>query len=473
MLPRSTPIEQGIDPAGIDRFLDTLAEGGIEMHSLMLLRHGQVVAEGWWAPYAPDRVHLLYSLSKSFTSTAIGFAVAEGRLSVDDTVVSFFPDQVPADASPHLLDMRVHHLLCMGTGHQEDTTRQVMMGTRSPVEEFFAIPPDQAPGTVFAYNSTATYMLSAIITAVTGERLTDYLRPRLFDPLGIDQAFWHSRDGIDLGFSGLHVVTESIASLGQLYLQRGRWDDQQIVSPEWVAEATKWQIDTVTPWRQHEATDWTQGYGYQFWRCQHNAFRADGAHGQFAVVLPDSDVVLAITAATPNMQAILDAAWSTLLPAIDATGDAAAQDALQQRLAGLQLAPVDAGGAGPDGGPWTFVSAVPADERPQFPAFDKVTVSAEAGGWSVRLGDSAEIACGDGSWTESTVDFTEAEGSLDVAVAASAAWTDPSSFTAEIIILDTPHRLLITADLDAGTYGLDWNVPSLQGGDLSRLVAPR
>ena len=248
--PRSTPSEQGVDPRGIDRFLDKLAEGGLELHSLMLLRHGQVIAEGWWAPYTATRVHLLYSLSKSFASTAIGIAVAEGRLSVDDKVISFFPDAVPADPSPHLLDMRVHHLLCMGTGHQEDTTRQVLSSAEpDAIKAFFAIPPDQAPGTVFAYNSSATYALSAIITAVTGERLTDYLRPRLFDPLGIDQAYWQSLNSVDLGFSGLHVTTESIARLGQLYLQRGRWGDRQLVPESWVAAATQRQIETVTPWR--------------------------------------------------------------------------------------------------------------------------------------------------------------------------------------------------------------------------------
>ncbi|HEX3815774.1 MAG TPA: serine hydrolase [Mycobacteriales bacterium] len=470
-LPRSTPSAQGVDPVGIDRFIDAVAESGVELHSLMLLRHGQVIAEGWWAPYSPAQVHLLYSLSKSFTSTAIGLAVAEGRLSVDDTVVSFFPDAVPADPSPHLLNMRVHNLLSMGTGHQEDTTRQVFAeGGGDPVRSFFAIPPDQEPGSVFAYNSTATYMLSAILTALTGESLTGYLRPRLFDPLGIDQAYWQSRNSVDIGFSGLHVVTESIAKLGQLYLQRGRWGDRQLVPESWVAAATSWQIDTVTPWRQSEPVDWRQGYGYQFWRCQHNAYRADGAYGQFCVVIPDSDLVLATTAATSDMQAILTAAWTHLLPALDSTAPAAtgAEDALRERLAGLRLPTVAGSRTGTETGPAKYQSAVPAAERALFPAVEVLTVTPTDEGWSLRFDDNAEIATGHEAWVEGVV---TGQGPVDVPVAGSAGWNSADTFEAEIIFLDTPHRLRITCA--AGTFTQSWSSQPLHGGAFAGLAAPR
>ncbi|HVX44130.1 MAG TPA: serine hydrolase [Mycobacteriales bacterium] len=459
-LPRSTPAEQGIDARGIEKFLDAVE---VELHSVMLLRHGHVVAEGWWAPYRRDQVHLLYSLSKSFTSTAIGLAVEEGRLSVTDPVVSFFPEHVPADASPYLERMQVHHVLSMGTGHVADTTQQVMRQTdRHPIAAFFAIPPDKEPGSVFAYNSTATYILSAIITKLTGQSLTEYLRPRLFDPLGIDQAYWQKVGAVDQGYSGLHVTTESIAKLGQLYLQRGKWDGRQILPESWVAAATKHQIDTVTPWRQSEPPDWQQGYGYQFWQCRHGAYRGDGAHGQFCLVIPESDVVLATTAATSDMQAVLDAAWEHLLPAIDSPADSGS---LSSRLAGLALPTIEgsAGGAGP----WEF-SAAASDDG--FPINRSVTVTAENGGWSLVLDDTLTVHCGHGSWVEGTV---LAENSLEVPVVSCGAWTTDSIFEADLIFLDTPNRIRVRCDTDAGTFRLSWNMAVLNGPQLSRLAAPR
>jgi CubicO group peptidase (beta-lactamase class C family) len=437
----------------------------------MLLRHGQVVAEGWWAPYSPSKVHLLYSLSKSFTSTAIGLAVAEGRLSVDDPVVSFFPDAVPADPSPHLLEMRVHHLLCMGTGHREDTTGKVFAQRDvDPVQAFFALPPEETPGSVFAYNSTATYMQSAILTKVTGEQLTDYLRPRLFEPLGIEETYWHSRNSIDIGFSGLHVRTEAIASLGQLYLQRGRWGDQQLIAESWVEAATSNQISTVTPWRQNEPIDWRQGYGYQFWRCQHNAFRGDGAYGQFCVVVPESDLVLAITSATADMQAVLDAAWQHLLPALDpaTTVDSAPEDALRQRLSTLALPTIAGSRSGPDSGPWTFAAALSSTEPGLFPDVSELTVTPKDDGWSIRFDTDQEIRCGYGAWTEGTVEGPEFR---PMPVAGCAAWTEAGVFEVDIVFLDTPHTLRITAG--AGTFDLAWKTAPLHGGPFGTLAAPR
>lgn len=469
VLPRSTPAEQGVDPRGIDEFLSAVAESGIELHSLMLLRHGQVVAEGWWAPYSPTKVHLLYSLSKSFTSTAIGLAVAEGRLSVDDPVVSFFPDAVPADPSPHVLQMRVHDLLCMGTGHREDTTREVFARRDTdPVRAFFELPPEETPGSVFAYNSSATFMLSAILSKITGQQLTDYLRPRLFEPLGIDETYWHALNSVDIGFSGLHVRTESIASFGQLYLQRGRWGDRQLVPESWVDAATSNQISTVTPWRQNEPIDWRQGYGYQFWRCQHNAYRGDGAYGQFCVVVPESDLVLAINSATTNMQAILDAAWKHLLPAVDSPATVDSGTQLQQRLSTLALPTIAGSRSGPDSGPWTFAAALSSTEPGLFPAAAELTVTPKDDGWSVRFDADQEIRCGYGAWVEGTVGVPEWQ---PMPVAGCAAWTEAGVFEVDIAFLDTPHTLRITCG--AGTFDMAWKTEPLHGGRFTDLAAPR
>ena len=152
----------------------------------MILRRGRVVAEGWWAPYRPDDVHLLYSISKSFTSTALGFALAEGRLALDDTVVQHFPDLDPGPSAPRARAITVEHLARMATGHHADILdTMVGLDPAEPVSGFLQIEPDPHPGSVFAYNNGATYVLAAIVQERTGQSLTDYLQPRLFDPLGI------------------------------------------------------------------------------------------------------------------------------------------------------------------------------------------------------------------------------------------------------------------------------------------------
>ncbi|MEZ4581076.1 MAG: serine hydrolase, partial [Caldilineaceae bacterium] len=246
------------------------------------------MAEGWWAPYAPDRIHLLYSLSKSFTSTAVGLAVAEGRLRVDDRVVDFFPDALPATISDNLAAMQVRHLLCMGTGHVQDTVGHMTTDTDDDwIRGALGVPPEQAPGSVFTYNQGATFLLSAIVQKLTGQTLVDYLQPRLFAPLGIDRTYWQQNpQGINLGFSGFHTTTDAIARLGQLYLQRGRWAGKQLLPAAWVDAASAHQIDSATPGTspgEHQNSDWVQGYGYQFWRCRHDAYRGDGAFGQFCL----------------------------------------------------------------------------------------------------------------------------------------------------------------------------------------------
>ena len=253
-LPRSAPSAQGVAPSGVLGFLDAVEAARLDLHSIMLVRHGHVVAEGWRAPYRADRPHLLYSLSKSFTSTAIGIAQAEGLLSVDDPVVGFFPDKVPPDASPYVARMKVRHLLSMASGHTEDTWPALRDGGPDIVRSFLSVPPEHEPGSLFCYNQGCTYTLSAIITKLTGERLSDYLRPRLFDPLGIEQAYWgQSQEGIDLGYSGLHVTTEAIAKFGQLYLRNGRWEGRQLVPESYVSQVQRKHVDNS---QRPEGVDW-------------------------------------------------------------------------------------------------------------------------------------------------------------------------------------------------------------------------
>jgi CubicO group peptidase (beta-lactamase class C family) len=310
-LPTSTPEAQGIGSEAILAFLDAVeAADGLDLHSLMLLRHGAVVAEGYWAPYDAETPHMLFSLSKSFTSTAIGLLVAEGKLTIEDEVLPFFPNKAPAAPDANLRALRVKHLLTMTTGHDVDPTRAVR-GSSEWIRGFFAEPLLHEPGTHFVYNSLATYLLSAIAQRLAGQRILEYLRPRLFEPLGIENPTWEqSPEGIDVGGWGLSIRTRDIARFGQLYLQRGTWEGRQLVPLAWVDEATGRRVPNSSP-----NPDWEQGYGYQFWRCRYGAYRGDGAFGQFCVVLPAQDAVLAITSGVTSMQAVLDLVWTHLLPA--------------------------------------------------------------------------------------------------------------------------------------------------------------
>lgn len=339
---RTSPEAEGIPSAAVLKFVQALEQHTHPLdavHGFMLLRHGKVTAEGWWAPYGPLSPHSMYSLSKSFTSTAIGLAVDEGLLTVDDAVLKFFPDDIPVTPSENLKAMCVRHLLSMNTGHKEDTTRHVFgSDDKNWPRAFLSLPVDLEPGTWFVYNTGATYMLSAIITKLTGMSLLDYLRPRLFVPLGIENPTWETDPaGIALGGTGLHITAEDIARFGQLYLQGGEWDGRRLVPETWIVEATSVHSDNSNTGTN---PDWSAGYGYQFWRCRHNAYRGDGAFGQFCIVMPEQDAVLAIISGMRDMQAVLDKVWEHLLPAMQPAplaADPRASAELQDQLAALSL----------------------------------------------------------------------------------------------------------------------------------------
>ncbi|HEX9957918.1 MAG TPA: serine hydrolase, partial [Fibrella sp.] len=341
-LPRSVPTAQGVVPGGLLDFTTAIEKANLNVHSVMVVRHGQVVAEGWWAPYAPQLKHTLYSLSKAFTSTAVGLAVAEGRLTVEDKVVSFFKDQLPDTISENLAAMRVKDLLTMSTGHDKEPTADMRAnGNKNWIKVFLAHPVQHKPGTHFVYNSGATYMLSAIVQKLTGQPVLTYLTPRLFGPLGIEGADWEvDPNGINVGGWGLRLHTEDIAKFGQLYLQKGMWNGKRLLPEAWIAEATRSHVQSVGGKRMAEENDWLQGYGYQFWRCRHDAYRGDGAMGQYCIVLPKEDAVVAITSETGDMQAVMDAVWDHILPAFKSSSlpaDASATALLNRKLSSLAL----------------------------------------------------------------------------------------------------------------------------------------
>jgi CubicO group peptidase (beta-lactamase class C family) len=333
-LPRSTPESQGVSSSGIRDYIVAADKDVKSMHSFMLLRHGKVIAEAWWAPHTAEEQHVLWSLSKSFTSTAVGLAINERKLALDDKVLKFFPEEAPAEVSEYLADMSVRDLLCMAAGHEKEPQLKELKEWR---KAFLSHPVKFEPGTHFVYNTPATYMLSAIVQKVTGQTVLEYLKPRLFEPLGIDNPKWEtSPEGVTLGGYGLFVRTEDIAKFGQLYLQKGKWNGEQIVPEEWVEMATSKQVSNGSD----PKSDWNQGYGFQFWRCRHNAFRGDGRDGQFCVVLPEKDAVIAITANTASMPQELNIVWDHLLPAFSdekvLPENAQAQNELQETIKALK-----------------------------------------------------------------------------------------------------------------------------------------
>jgi CubicO group peptidase (beta-lactamase class C family) len=316
-LPRSTPEAEGVAAEGISNFIEAIAKSKHEMHSLMVLRHGKVIAEGWWSPYRSDLKHTMYSCSKSFTATAIGFAVSEKRLTVDDKVIAFFPNDLPDTVSENLKNLRVKDLLSMSVGQTFDATGPVVISDNW-VKTFFKIPIVHAPGSKFLYNSAATYMLAAIVQKLTGEKVIDYLKPRLFDPLSIEGIDWEiDPQGVNVGGWGLRLKTEDMAKFGQLFLQKGKWQGKQILPAAWVEEASTLKImqDPNAQQTKKDSSDWLQGYCYQMWRSRHNSYRGDGAFGQYILVLPEHDAVIAITSETADMQAELNLVWEHILPA--------------------------------------------------------------------------------------------------------------------------------------------------------------
>lgn len=341
ILGQSTPEAQGMSSIAILNFIDAAEkEQPDALHSLMIVRHGKIITEGWWNPYNAESPHLLYSLSKSFASTAIGLAIAENLLSIDDQVISFFPDKTPENPSENLKSMRIRDLITMNSGHEHDTFRRIRDHQDGWVAGFLSLEVEHKPGTIFVYNTGATYMLSAIMQKVTGITLVEFLQPRLFDPLEILRPTWQSDPKeINLGGTGLSVTTLDIAKLGQLYLQKGNWKGQQILSEAWVNLATSLQTSNGS----NPESDWDQGYGYQFWRCLHNFYRGDGAFGQYCIVMPDQDAVIAITSGSNDMQGILNLVWDHLLPAMQLDplpADDESLTTLKNKLESLALSPV-------------------------------------------------------------------------------------------------------------------------------------
>lgn len=437
-----TPEALGISSQAILDFIGAAEkERPDELHSFILLRHGQVAAQGWWTPYDQETPHMLFSLSKSFTSTAIGIAQAEGLLNINDRVISFFPELAPAAPSANLQAMRVRDLLTMSTGHNDDATDRLRKDTIGWVKKFLSLPVEHKPGTHFVYNSAATYMLSAIIQKRTGQSVLDYLRPRLFDPLDIPNTSWeNSPEGVNVGGWGLMIRTQDIASLGQLYLQKGKWKGKQLIPEAWVTEATAKQTSNGS----NPESDWEQGYGYQFWRTRHGLYRGDGAFGQFCIVFPEQDAVLAITSGTTSMGAIMNLAWKYLLPALSdqpLKENKSVFQSLRRKLDNLNLSALK--GESTPAGPFNTSTSKYVLE-PNEENIIALSLDLQPSGPSITIdlnGKSYKIPFGNGELKKSVYPWPAGENNP---VATSGGWIAPDSLRVRMYLYKTPYAFTYT-----------------------------
>ena len=453
--PRSTPEAQGVSSAAVLALVEALDQIDA-MNSFMLVRHGQVIAEGWWTPCSAQDNHELYSLSKSFTSTAVGLAVAEGKLSIDDEVLKFFPEDAPSQPTNNLKAMRVRDLLTMSAGHQDETPTAA---DKISAKTFLAHPVPHKPGTHFKYNTPATFMLSAIVQKQTGQTVLDYLRPRLFEPLGITQPVWNTNwQGISLGGYGLSVRTEDIARFGQLYLQKGNWQGRQLITKDWVELATSRQVSNGS----NPKSDWDQGYGFQFWRSRHGAYRGDGAFGQYCLVLPEQDAVVAITSGVKDMQGMLNLIWDKLLPAFEPKrlkADAVSQMKLKEKLASLTVRPAE----GSDSSP---LAAKVLGRKFTFPAneqkLEAITLTANKGSQGVTVtiqsnGITHQFSSGHQVWQKGRGSFG---AYIDQPAAATSAWAKDDTLVVKQCFFETPYYVThkLRFDGDQLIYDAETNV---------------
>ncbi|CCH71859.1 conserved hypothetical protein [Nostocoides australiense Ben110] len=485
-LPSISPSAAAIDAAGLLALVDALeAHPGIEMHSFAIARAGRVVAEGYWAPYAAERPHLLYSVSKSWTATAVGVLVDEGRLALSDPVCRDLPGVDFAALPARWQQVTVGDCLRMATGHDQEAwlwgsdesgvaTRPLLDSGLDPmVARILAHEPEHEPGTHFAYNQVATYLVAAAARAVAGTSLVGILRERVLEPLGVPELLWKTTgSGAELGFSGSFARTRDVLALAQLYLDEGRVGDRQVLSPEWV-ECARTPSGLVNP--DPGGPDWAQGYGCSFWSSRHG-YRGDGAFGQFAIVLPQHRIAVATTAETGDMQAILDAIWTHLLPAVDRAvdrpgdpaADTAADTALAERLAGLRIAPPPPLPFA--GGQWSRTSG---DVAQSYSAA-RVRPVEPGGGWELTLtrdGTDLTLAVGAGAWAESE---WRADG-IRLPLVAAGGGTGDGGFAAQIRLVETPHTVHLRATPappgGAGGFDLSWSLPPLHGPDPLRQSA--
>ncbi len=466
----TTTDTHGIPAAAVLQLIDDLERQGLDPHALHIARRLEGewvdVFAAAWQPWTLNQPALVYSVSKTFTSLAIGLLEAEGRLGLDDSV-----GELLGLPNPHGLTVR--HLLTMNTGHDAGQIETLQFDVRA----LLTVPPAATPGTSFAYNSDATYALSCIVTALTGERLTDYLRPRLLDPLGITERWMKPARGVEQGFSGFHITAGDIARVATMLADGGRYDGRQVVPAEYVTELSHPWSDTRDPSQPEDpSNDWALGYGFQVWRST-VGFRLDGAYGQFGIVDPVRGIVIAYQGSTTETQLTLRAFWR-LLDAVTEPGTADAAADTETAALASQTAALDS---------WSARDLFRPDPAVPIPT-DGWRLDERGDGWTLMfppLGglEAVSIPVGADAWQRSTLalpaplDLSDAvvssppvDDATHVPVAARGE-RDGDGVVVHLVVPTSPHRMIVRA-LASGAVSAHWHTVPLQGPTLSTLAVP-
>ncbi len=434
-------------------FVQALAAEHLEAHSMMLLRGGKVFAEAYWEPYQATDTPLLYSISKTFTSAAVGLAVADGALGYDDLVAELFG---LVDVGPKAGSIRIRDCLSMATGHLVDEIVPLKLGDLpgdGPWQAYFSVEPVGTPGVTFCYHQWASYILAEAVRRTTGTSVLQLLEERVFKPLAISDATWDTdTQGRILGWSGLHLSTESFAAFYQLLLDGGVSDGVRLLPQEWIDEHAQRKVDTSPD----DRPDWSLGYGWQFWRSN-VGYRGDGAFGQFGIVLPEQDMVVIITGGDERMQQIIAKVWQHLVPAVEA--EIAKDERLDDHLAGLGLEPV--WGQRGSGVHLSFENRK-----------NRWRLTDDEHGWQLRWidadGGDNRIKVGYHAWRRSDMGWRKRQ----MPVAASGAWVGWGHFVVKVVSLTSPHWILIHLK-DDGSGWTQWNSPPLSAKSMADLALPK
>lgn len=314
-LERCTPESVGLRSKDITWFINELEHSQTEMHGLMIMRHSKVAAEGWWSPFAPHLRHGLQSHTKTYAATGVGIAYTEGYLKLDERIIDIFPEAAPENPSENLQLLTVRDVLCMGCGMEE-----MPRNTEHWIKDFLAIPVVHKPGTAYMYNSTGSTLLCAIVERKTGRKFTDYIEEKLFDKIGIDKRnirWYCMADGTPMGGGGMFASTEDNLRMMMVYANGGVFNGERILAEDYVKLATSNQNDSASEAKNNPlAYDNHLGYGFQIWMCKpEGVYRADGAMGQFTIVCPKQDMIIAINETAVGAhwaQTTLEICWKYL-----------------------------------------------------------------------------------------------------------------------------------------------------------------
>lgn len=341
---KAAPEAAGIPGSCIINLTKRLKKRQIPMHSLLLMRHDKLIFEGYYAPCKADTLHRMFSISKSLTSIAIGLLAEEGRLSLDDPIIKYFPEKLPEQVHPWIASMTIKDMLMMRSCHAS-TTYKIDM-TTDWVKSYFITPPTHPAGTLFHYDTSAPHTLCALVEKMTGMAMLDYLKKKLA-PLGLSEQSYMIKDpfGVSMGGSGLVALPRDLLKFGYFLAHRGNVCGQQLISASYIDMAVSKLSETcVTAPLPSEA----QGYGMQFWRGEKNNYVCYGMGGQFIIVIPDYDLICVTTADTQSVgggnQQIYDALYEELLPYIEDFALPESRDAsrlLAQTLSSLKIEPVE------------------------------------------------------------------------------------------------------------------------------------